>query len=54
RSCPLPSGMWMCVMEMDGGWLCLTVEQTDSSLNACLPFSISLSPTASLPPPRPA
>ncbi|KAI4794151.1 hypothetical protein KUCAC02_032246, partial [Chaenocephalus aceratus] len=45
----LPSGMWMCVMEMDGGWLCLTVEQTDSSLNACLPFSISLSPTASSP-----
>ncbi|KAI9514290.1 hypothetical protein NQZ68_034762 [Dissostichus eleginoides] len=40
-------------MEMDGGWLSLTVEQTDSSLNACLPASISLSPTASLPPPHP-
>lgn len=46
RSCPLPSGMWMCIMEMDGGWLCHTVEQTDSSLNACLPASISLPPTA--------
>lgn len=33
-------------MEMDGGWLCHTVEQTDSSLNACLPGSISLRPTA--------
>lgn len=49
RSCSLPSGMWMCIMEMDGGWLCHTVEQTDSSLNACLPASISLPPTA---PPR--
>lgn len=46
RTCSLPSGMWMCIMEMDGGWLCHTVEQTDSSLNACLPASISLSPTA--------
>lgn len=46
RSCPLPNGMWMCIMEMDGGWLCHTVEQTDSSLNACLPASISLPLTA--------
>lgn len=46
RSCPLPSGMWMCIMEMDGGWLCRAVEQTDSSLNACLPASISLPQTA--------
>lgn len=46
RSCPLPSGMWMCIMEMDGGWLCHTVEQTNSSLNACLPASISLPSTA--------
>lgn len=42
--------MWMCVMEMDGGWLSLTVEQKDSSLNACLPASISLPLTA--PPPN--
>lgn len=42
RSCSLPTGMWMCIMEMDGGWLCHTVEQTDSSLNACLPAFISL------------
>ncbi|CAB1419061.1 unnamed protein product [Pleuronectes platessa] len=42
KSCPLPSGMWMCVMEMDGGWRGHATEQTGSSLNACLPASISL------------
>lgn len=50
RSCSLPTGMWMCIMEMDGGWLCHAVEQTDSSLNACLPAFISL---ADRTPPRP-
>lgn len=58
RSCSLPSGMWMCIMEMDGGWLCHAVEQTDSSLNACLPAFISLPLTAAAaaaacPPPTP-
>ena len=33
-------------MEMDGGWLCHAVEQTDSSLNACLPAFISLADRA--------